>query len=295
MVVDPNRSRIIEWDGRDLGLPQSPKWLVDLRQGNDGTVKEQFNLDDLGTDAVVKLIPIRNTNLRTAQAQGLTQLAAVLSTEVRTDVNMETQDSLSDDQETTTQDIVMKAQFAISGMRQVTTYWHQVETTNSAGRSTQAYVYYVVFATGRAQWASIVRAYMNSVLGELMKDPSNRQTATAIARLTEEITAATAETKAWNRDELEYMRLVAEEKRQDANTARDQQNARDMQADRLAVASLRETEQTARNATNAAAGTERTALSPLPPERQKALAASVTPADTDWISSLLDTGMGIIF
>jgi hypothetical protein len=283
MTVEANRSRILDWQNRNLRLPSNPEWLVRLADGDDYTFKDQFNIDDLGTDAVIKLVPVTGASLPTVQAQGLTQLAAILSTEIRTNINMETATSLSNDQQTTTQDILMTAKFSVSGMRQVTTFWQQVETENSAGRRTRQYIYYVVYATGRANWNGLVKAYMNSVLSELMKDPSNRQLATTLARLTDEVAADSAELKAWNKDEIAYQRQVAEEKRQDDNTARDQQYNRDMQADRLALAAQRETEASSRNATNAAAGTERTAIAP---ERQTAIQASVSGDDINWVDAL---------
>jgi len=281
--IDADRSRIANWLNKDLQLPARPQWLIDLANGNDGTVKAQFNLDDLGSDAVIKLIVVESPNLNTAQARALTGLAAKVSTELKTTVNMETADSLSDDQQTTTQTIVMKANFDVSGMRQITDFWQLVERENSAGRKTQQYVFYRVYATGRASWQTLVRAYMNSILNELMKDQSNLSAAQAIARQFEQIEAASARTDAWNKDQIDYQRKVAEGVREDANTSQDQQFQRDMQGDRLETANLRTTEETRRAATAASAATGQTALSP---NQQKAIAASVSGGDIDWIGAL---------
>ncbi|MDR1898421.1 MAG: hypothetical protein LBQ55_00245 [Treponema sp.] len=262
-------TKIIDWENRNLQLPARPKWLFDLAQGNDGTVKEQFNMDDLGSDAVIKLIVVESASLDTARARALTGLAAKLSTELRTTVNMETAESLSDDQAAVTQTIAMKANFDVSGMRQVTDFWQQVETENAGGRKTKQYVFYRVYATGRASWQTMVRAYMNSVLNELMKDQSNQNAAQKIAQQFQQIADASAKNEAWNRDEIEYQRRVAEEARQDVNTARDQQHERGMQSDRLEV--------------------DKIAAS-----RQQVIQASVSGGDIDWISAL-GTAAKIIF
>jgi hypothetical protein len=281
--IDADRTRIANWLNKDLQLPARPQWLIDLAQGNDGTIKAQFNLDDLGNDAVVKLIVVQSPNLNTAQARALTDLAAKISTELKTTVNMETADSLSDDQQTTTQTIVMKANFDVSGMRQITDFWQLVENENSAGRKTQQYVYYRVYAIGRASWQTLVAAYMRSILEELQKDQSNESAVQAIARQFQQIEEASARNDAWNADQIEYQRRVAEGVREDANTARDQQFQRDMQGDRLESANLRTTEETARAATAASAASEQTAISP---KQQKAIAASVSSSDIDWIGAL---------
>jgi hypothetical protein len=288
MTTDAYRSKIVDWQNRSLQLPATPKWLAALAQGDDQVVKDMFagSFTDLGSDAVIKLIIVQNPNLATAQAQALTGTAGLvvkLATEMRTTMSMEAGSSLTDDQQSTAMTAAAKARFDVSGLRQITDWWQQVETYNAEGRRTTQYLYYAVYATGRAQWQTLTRAYLNQVLNELMKDNSNRSAATQIARQFDQITEASAKTEAWNKDEIAYQRQLAQEARQDANTARDQQYQRDMQADRLAAANARTAAQTQQAQIQAVASTEQTAIAP---ERQKAIAASVSGGDIDWVAAL---------
>jgi hypothetical protein len=177
--------RVIDWANRGLGEDASPAWLLPALRGNFRVFKQDWQIRD---DKVLKVGVSRAPALNAAMAIAEVQYAARLANQLKQAVTTKAAITLgSDDQFSVVNDAATKTTVSIAGQERLTDFWQQIETTDSDGRKTRAYQYYVVYACDPDVWSKLVAKYLVDVTGNI-QDQKAKQT---IASMFKEIDAET--------------------------------------------------------------------------------------------------------
>ncbi|MDR1149842.1 MAG: hypothetical protein LBK66_14550 [Spirochaetaceae bacterium] len=182
--------RILDWANRGLGEDASPAWLLPAVRGNFRIFKQDW---DVGGGKVLKVGASRAQALNAAQTIADVQYAARLANQLKQVVVAKAAATLgSDDQFAVVNDAATKTKVTIAGQERLADFWQLTETTESSGRTTRAYNYYVVYACDPDVWSKLVAKYLYDVTDKV----SDRQAKQTIAAMFNEIDAETrAETE----------------------------------------------------------------------------------------------------
>jgi hypothetical protein len=115
------------------------------------------------------------------------QYAARLATQLKQAVTTKAAITLgSDDQFTVVNDAATKTTVSIAGQERLADFWQQLETTNSDGRKTRVYQYYVVYACDPDVWSKLVAKYLLDVTGNIADQRAKQTIASMFNEIDEE-------------------------------------------------------------------------------------------------------------
>jgi hypothetical protein len=171
-----DKMRILDWKDRGLGEDASPDWLLPAVRGNFSLFKRDWQITG---DKVLKVGgPSRAGSLNAAQTIADVQYAARLANQLKQSVLSKAAISLqSDDQFAVVQDAATKAKVDIAGQERLTDFWQLLETTDSQGRTTKAYMYYVVYACDSDVWSKVVAKYLYDIVDNVPQQEAKRRIA----------------------------------------------------------------------------------------------------------------------
>jgi hypothetical protein len=180
-----DRQRVIDWANRGVGEDASPAWLLPALRGNFRVFKQDWQIRD---DKVLKVGVSRAPALNAAMVIADVQYAARLANQLKQAVTTKAAITLgSDDQFSVVNDAATKTTVSIAGQERLADFWQQIETTDSDGRKTRVYQYYVVYACDPDVWSKLTAKYLLDVTGNI-QDQRTKQT---IAAMFNEIDAET--------------------------------------------------------------------------------------------------------
>ncbi|MDR2785585.1 MAG: hypothetical protein LBB83_06695, partial [Treponema sp.] len=176
-----DKQRVLDWKDRGLGENASPDWLLPAIRGNFSVFKRDWQITG---DKVLKVGVARADRLNAAQTIADVQYAASLARQLRQSVLSKAAISLqSDDQFAAAQDAATKTKVDMAGQDRLTDFWQLLETTDSQGRTTKAYVYYVVYACDSDVWSKLVAKYLYDIVGNVPQQEAKRQIAAMFAEI----------------------------------------------------------------------------------------------------------------
>lgn len=180
-----NNQKVLDWANRGLGEKASPEWLLPAIRGNWTVFKQDWQVSG---DKVLKVGVSRAPRLNAAQTIADVQYAARLASQLKQSVLTKAAITLgSNDEFNVVQDAATKAVVTITGQERLCDFWQLIETTDSNGKKTSAYNYYVVYACDTEVWSQLVAKYLYEVTGQV-QDKKAQQT---IAAMFKEIDAET--------------------------------------------------------------------------------------------------------
>jgi hypothetical protein len=176
-----DRQRILDWKDRSLGEDASPDWLLPAVRGNFSVFKRDWQITG---DKVLKRGVARAERLNAAQTIADVQYAASLANQLKQSVLSKAAISLqSDDQFAVVQDAATKAKVDIAGQERLTDFWQLLENTDSQGRTTKVYVYYVVYACDSDVWSKLVAKYLYDIVDNVPQQEAKQKIATMFAEI----------------------------------------------------------------------------------------------------------------
>ncbi|MDR1256548.1 MAG: hypothetical protein LBJ86_02240 [Spirochaetaceae bacterium] len=176
-----DRQRVLDWKDRGLGEDASPDWLLPAVRGNFSLFKSDWQITG---DKVLKVGVACADRLNAAQTVADVQYAVRLASQLKQSVLSKAAISLqSDDQFAAVQDAAVKTKVDIAGQDRLTDFWQQLETTDSQGRKTRVYVYYVVYACDSDGWSKLVAKYLYDIAGNVPQQEAKRQIAGMFAEI----------------------------------------------------------------------------------------------------------------
>jgi hypothetical protein len=176
-----DKQRALDWKDRGLGEDASPDWLLPAVRGNFSIFKRDWQITG---DKVLKLGVTRAGQLNAAQTIADVQYAANLANQLKQSVLTRAAISLqSDDQFATTRDAATKANVVLAGQERLTDFWQLIETTDSQGRTSKAYVYYVVYACDSEVWSKLVAKYLYDIVDNVPQQEAKKQIAAMFAEI----------------------------------------------------------------------------------------------------------------
>ncbi|MDR2097064.1 MAG: hypothetical protein LBP37_00920 [Spirochaetaceae bacterium] len=180
-----DKQSVIDWANRGLGEDASPAWLLPAIRGNFKVLKQDWQITD---NKVLKVGVSRAPALNAAMVIADVQYAARLANQLKQAVTTKAAITLgSDDQFSVVNDAATKTTVSIAGQERLLDFWQYLETTDSNGKKTKAYNYYVVYACDPDVWSKLVAKYLLDVTGNI-QDQRTKQT---IAAMFQEIDAET--------------------------------------------------------------------------------------------------------
>jgi hypothetical protein len=179
-----DKQRVLDWKDRGLGEDASPDWLLPAVRGNWTLFKRDWQITG---DKVLKVGVARADMLNAAQTIADVQYAARLANQLKQSVLSKAAISLqSDDQFATVQDAATKTKVDIAGQDRLTDFWQQIEITNTQGRSSKVYVYYVVYACDSAVWDKLVGKYLYDIVDNVPQQEAKQKIAAMFKELDED-------------------------------------------------------------------------------------------------------------
>ncbi|MDR1443474.1 MAG: hypothetical protein LBI94_01205 [Treponema sp.] len=176
-----DRQRVLDWKDRGLGEDASPAWLLPAVRGNFSVFKSDWQITG---DKVLKVGFARAAALNSAQTIADVQYAARLANQLKQSVLSRAAISLqSDDQFAVAQDAATKTKVDIAGQDRLTDFWQLLETTDSQGRTTRVYVYYVVYACDSDVWSRLVAKYLYDIMDNIPQQEAKQQIAGMFAEI----------------------------------------------------------------------------------------------------------------
>jgi hypothetical protein len=176
-----DKQRVLDWKDRSLGEDASPAWLLPAIRGNWTVFKRDWQITG---DKVLKMHPTRADRLNAAQTIADVQYAANLANQLKQSVLSRAAISLqSDDQFVVVQDAATKTKVDIAGQERLTDFWQLLETTDSQGRNTKVYVYYVVYSCDSDVWSKLVAKYLYDIVDNVPQQEAKRQIAGMFAEI----------------------------------------------------------------------------------------------------------------
>ncbi|WP_010256183.1 hypothetical protein [Treponema primitia] len=267
----PTKKVVLDWSNRSLGMPSSPPWLAALVLGNSNQIKSDFGIPP--TDRV-KFSIAQNRNRENARVQAGLLFAAKTANELKQYVITGAGSTLDEGELDIVEEITTAAKLTITGNEPVADFWQLVETEDvNTHQKSQEYLYYIVYTMSDSTWKALVRKYTNDIIGQL----PNRAVQTNVARAFGDIDAVASREQEMTEAQFKAQIAAAE------------QSAKTNERIRLAeinqqTAANNQAEETIRAEAAANANAQRAALRSGDPVR--VYAASVTPADVDWITAL---------
>ncbi|MDR2095506.1 MAG: hypothetical protein LBP76_08305 [Treponema sp.] len=169
--------RVIDWANRGVGEDASPAWLLPALRGNFRVLKQDWQIRD---DKVLKVGVSRAPALNAAMVIADVQYAARLANQLKQAVTTKAAITLGgDDQFSVVNDAATKTTVSIAGQERLLDFWQQLETTDSDGRKTRVYQYYVVYACDPDVWSKLTAKYLLDVTGNI-QDQKTKQTIAAM-------------------------------------------------------------------------------------------------------------------
>jgi hypothetical protein len=177
-----DKQRILDWKDRSLGEDASPDWLIPAAtRGNFSIFKRDWQITG---DKVLKAGVARADKLNAAQTIADVQYAARLANQLKQSVLSRAAISLqSDDQLAAAQDAATRTSVTMAGQERLTDFWQLLETTDSRGRTTQVYVYYVVYAYDSEVWSKLVAKYLYDIVENVPQQEAKKQIADMFAEI----------------------------------------------------------------------------------------------------------------
>ncbi|MDR1031046.1 MAG: hypothetical protein LBL76_09270 [Treponema sp.] len=176
-----DKQRVLDWKDRGLGEDASPPWLLPAVRGSFSVFKSNWQITG---DKVLKVGVARADRLNAAQTIADVQYAARLANQLKQSVLSRAAISLqSDDQFAVVQDAAAKTKVDIAGQDRLTDFWQLLETTDSQGRNTKVYMYYVVYACDRDVWSKLVAKYLYDIADNVPQQEAKRQIAGMFAEI----------------------------------------------------------------------------------------------------------------
>jgi hypothetical protein len=176
-----DKQRVLDWKDRGLGEDASPPWLLPAVRGSFSVFKSNWQITG---DKVLKVGVARADRLNAAQTIADVQYAARLANQLKQSVLSRAAISLqSDDQFAVVQDAATKTKVDIAGQDRLTDFWQMLETTDSQGRNTKVYMYYVVYACDRDVWSKLVAKYLYDIADNVPQQEAKRQIAGMFAEI----------------------------------------------------------------------------------------------------------------
>jgi hypothetical protein len=164
-----------------LGEDASPDWLLPATRGNFTIFKRDWQITG---NKVLKGHPALADRLNAAQTIADVQYAAKLANELKQSVLTRAAISLqSDDQFAVVQDAATKAKVDIAGQERLTDFWQLVETTDSQGKTTRRYVYFVVYACDSDVWSKLVAKYLYDIVDNVPQQEAKQKIAAMFAEI----------------------------------------------------------------------------------------------------------------
>jgi hypothetical protein len=176
-----DKQRILDWKDRSLGEDASPDWLLPAVRGNFSVFKRDWQITG---DKVLKVGVARAGRLNAAQTIADVQYAARLAGQLKQSVLSKAAISLQDDDQfAAVQDAATKTKVDIAGQDRLTDFWQLLETTDSQGRTTKVYMYYVVYACDSGVWDKLVAKYLYDIADKVPQQEAKRQIAGMFAEI----------------------------------------------------------------------------------------------------------------
>ncbi|MDR2181619.1 MAG: hypothetical protein LBN92_02955 [Treponema sp.] len=176
-----DKQRILDWKNRSLGEDASPDWLLPALRGNFSVFRRDWQITG---DKVLKIGISCAPRLNAAQTIADVQYAVRLASQLKQSVLGRAGISLqNDDQFATTQDAATKVKVTMAGQDRLTDFWQLIETTDSQGRTTKTYVYYVVYACDNEVWSKLVAKYLYDIVENVPQQEAKKQIAAMFAEI----------------------------------------------------------------------------------------------------------------
>jgi hypothetical protein len=251
----PTKQLILDWANRSTGEDARPAWLKSLVKGNSRAFKSEYGIND---SDVVRYTVFENANKNVAETVADVQFAAQLANELRRDVMSEMGASLNDANEfEVVNNAATRAKVTIGGFRRAADFWQQIETDNKeTGEKERNYIYYIIYDFSPTVWNQVVAKYLYDIVGQVPDSKAKQKIGSMMNEM-----KADAQNEKDRQQELSDRDFLA------------QQQARQQVVD--LIANGQNTQAAASIAASYQSG-----------DPAKQAAASVTPADTDWVKAL---------
>jgi hypothetical protein len=176
-----DKQRILDWKDRSLGEDASPDWLLPAVRGNFSIFKRDWQITG---NKVLKVHSALADRLNAAQTIADVQYAARLANQLKQSVLTRAAITLqSDDQFAVVQDAATKAKVDIAGQERLTDFWQLLETTDSQGKTTRRYVYFVVYACDSEVWSKLVAKYLYDIVDNVPQQEAKQTIAAMFAEI----------------------------------------------------------------------------------------------------------------
>ncbi|GHV94578.1 hypothetical protein AGMMS50293_08980 [Spirochaetia bacterium] len=176
-----DKQRVLDWKDRGLGEVASPEWLLPAQRGNFTVFKRDWQITG---DKRLQPISVRAERLNAAQTIADVQYAARLANELKQKVLSRAAITLqSDDQFAAAQDAATETKVDIAGQQRLTDFWQQYEITNSQGRTTRYYMYYVVYSCDNDVWDKLVAKYLFDIVDKVPQQEAKQKIAGMFAEI----------------------------------------------------------------------------------------------------------------
>jgi hypothetical protein len=194
-----DNQRIADWKDRSIGEIAAPLWLLPAAKGDWGIFRETWNTDP---STILKLGASQGQNLNAAQTIADVQYAARIANQLKQRVLAKAAISLAQSEFDVVQDAATKTMVDIAGQNRLTDFWQKLEITDSNGRVTTTYNYYVVYSCAPDVWSQLVAKYLFDITGTLQDTKTQKTMASMFAEIDAETKREQAKTDAQFKAEL---------------------------------------------------------------------------------------------
>ncbi len=300
MTIAANKTYLRDWTARSLGGEARPDWLAPAFLGDFSAYKAKFGLGD---EYVVKVSTATGADVRGAQMRTDINYARMVAKELQQSVNNyaaeRSRTGAIDKATCDAIEEVTQAQSSaeITGHEKRTEFYHIVDEEDAAtGKMTRKVVLYQVYVIPAQTWARTTATYLKKVLGDLPEEQTvdEKFVSGLVGQMMEDARHPTVMTQKQKEQELEYSGKMLQ-----AQVDLEPQKQKD--AAQQALVKIVEDGKTERTKTVANAKTEQVkslaeaqTMAALTGNPAVSSAATVTPADKDWLEAQ-NLAMSLLF
>ncbi len=201
--VKPEKTVVVDWTGRSVGVSDSPVWLESLITGNDEVFKNEFRIDN---SYVIKYSAGKGKTADIAEINSRLKYNAMRSEELKSTVMSENGASL-DNKGVFSGHQALRTLVApikdLSGHELVTQFWQEVVSIDKiTGLEETEFIYYSVYKVLKKEWLETIKSYMQSVIPTLPDSESKTKVAASINKIYERTTSNDIKSEAELRSEI---------------------------------------------------------------------------------------------
>lgn len=201
--VKPEKTVVVDWTGRTVGVSDTPIWLESLITGNDEVFKNEFRIDN---SYVIKYSAGKGETADIAEINSRLKYNAMRSEELKSTVMSENGASL-DNKGVFSGHQALRTLVApikdLSGHELVTQFWQEVVSIDKiTGLEETEFIYYSVYKVLKKEWLETIKSYMQSVIPTLPDSESKTKVAASINKIYERTTSNDIKSEAELRSEI---------------------------------------------------------------------------------------------